>query len=276
MNGLHPLEIRGLSFSYGNAAVLDNANLHVQPGEMLGLVGPNGAGKTTLLRCITGTLRPVRGGAYLDGDDVQGLSPKNRAKRVAMVPQNPAVPPGFTALDVVLMGRNPHLGLLQWEGQADLAVARRVMELTDTWRFANRLISTLSGGEKQGVFIARSLAQEPPVLLLDEPTAHLDIRYQPVVLDLIQEIRSTTGVTVLAAMHDLSLAAQYCERIAVLHKGAIYALGEPEEVITKEVVSEVFNTQVSIGRHPVYGTPVVLPVGKRAVPTMNSPRNGSR
>ena len=259
-----PLFVKNVAFSYGAVSILNDIVLKVESGEMLGLVGPNGAGKTTLLKIITGILRPQRGQVHLGGDDILSLSPRDRARRVAMVAQSPAVPQGFTSLEAVLMGRNPHLGLLQWEGPKDLEVAQRVMELTGTLEFAHRLVTSLSGGERQRVFIARALAQEAPLLLLDEPTAHLDIGYQPLILDLIQEIRRDTGVGVVAAMHDLSLASQYCQHIAVLHQGVVYALGEPHEVITSEMVATVFRAEVSIVRHPVHGTPVVLPVGRGA------------
>ena len=262
MNLSPPFRIQDIHFSYGSAPVLKGIDLQVGAGEMLGIVGPNGAGKTTLLNIITGVLRPQCGQVYLGGVCLDRLTPRERAKRVAMVTQNPTIPQGFTAMETVLMGRNPHLGLLQWEGRKDLQIAQRVMELTDTWALAQRLVTSLSGGERQRVFIARALAQEAPLLLLDEPTAHLDIGYQAMLLDLVTEIRQETGVSVVAAMHDLSLAAQYCGRIAALHQCSIYALGEPDEVINAEIVSSMFGAQVSVTEHPVHKTPVVLPISR--------------
>ena len=266
MNGAAPLQATGVHFSYADHPVLQGLDLEALPGEIVGLVGPNGSGKSTFLRIASGTLAPRRGDVMIQGMHVSTLRPRDRARLVTMVQQSPAVPPGFTALDVVLMGRNPYLGLLQWEGPSDYEVCQRTMELTETWDFADRVVSSLSGGELQRVFIARALAQETPVLLLDEPTSHLDISYQTGVLDMILKVRQETGVTVVVAMHDLTLAAQYCSRIAVLHQGTIYACGEPSEVLTPEVVSKVFGTAVSIVEHPVHGTPVVLPVGQ----TINS------
>ena len=258
------LQLEDIWFSYGQSQVLRGIDLKVAPGEMVGLVGPNGTGKSTLLNIASRTLKPRQGRVLLGGVDVQQLSPRSRASRVSMVPQSPAVPTGFSCMEVVLMGRNPHLGLLQWEGPRDLEVVQHAMELTGTDEFASRPIATLSGGERQRVFIARALSQGAPLLLLDEPTAHLDIGYQPAVLDLIQRVRTEMGVSVLAAMHDISLAAQYCQRIAVLHQGSVHAIGTPEEVVTTEVVSEAFGAQVAISRHPVHGTPVVLPIGQSA------------
>ena len=257
-----PLKAEEIRFSYGQRVILGGINLEVGTGEIVGLVGPNGSGKTTLLRIITGTLSPQRGTVCIQGTELSALRPRDRARMVAMVQQNPAVPMGFTALEVVLMGRNPHLGLLQWEGPEDIEVCRGAMELTETWEFAGRLVSSLSGGELQRVFIARALAQETPVLILDEPTAHLDISYQTGVFDTIETIRSQTNITVLVAMHDLTLAAQYCSRIAALHEGKILAFGEPVKVLTSDLVSQVFGAAVSILEHPVHKTPVVLPVGK--------------
>ena len=258
------LQLEDIWFSYGQSQVLRGIDLKVAPGEMVGLVGPNGTGKSTLLNIASRTLKPRQGRVLLGGVDVQQLSPRSRASRVSMVPQSPAVPTGFSCMEVVLMGRNPHLGLLQWEGPRDLEIVQHAMELTGTDEFASRPIATLSGGERQRVFIARALSQGAPLLLLDEPTAHLDIGYQPAVLDLIQRVRTEMGVSVLAAMHDISLAAQYCQRIAVLHQGSVHAIGTPEEVVTTEVVSEAFGAQVAISRHPVHGTPVVLPIGQSA------------
>ena len=256
------LEATGIQFAYGQRSILNDINLEARFGEVIGLVGPNGSGKTTLLRIASGSLAPQKGSVYIQGRELPSLRPKDRARLVAMVHQSPAVPPGFTALEVVLMGRNPHLGFLQWEGPKDIEVCRRVMELTETWEFADRPVSALSGGELQRVFIARALAQETPVLILDEPTSHLDISFQTNVLDMIETIRRKTRITVLVAMHDLTLAAQYCSRIVALHQGAIVASGDPSDVLTVEVVSKVFGASVSIIEHPVHNTPVVLPVGQ--------------
>lgn len=253
------LKIADLHFAYGQREVLSNISLEVQKGEMLGLVGPNGAGKSTLLRLIGGTLKPQRGSVLLEDRPLLSLTPVERARHIALVPQNPTVPPGFTCLEAVLMARSPHLRFLQWEGPRDLAISQRAMELTATWELATRLLQLLSGGERQRVFVARALAQEAPILLLDEPTAHLDIAYQTAIMDMIDEVRQQTGITVVAAMHDLTLAGQYCRRIAVLHEGRIVAVGPPEEVLTSERVSAIYGTHVSVSTHPTDGTPVVLP-----------------
>ena len=279
MNRPPPLKTTGMGFSYGQRVILRDISFEMALGEIVGLVGPNGSGKTTFLRIAGGTLVPETGTVEIQGRNVSSLQPRDRARLVAMVQQSPTIPPGFTALEVVLMGRNPHLGLLQWEGPNDVQLCRRVMELTETWDFAHRLVSSLSGGELQRVFIARALAQETPVLLLDEPTAHLDISYQTGILDMIERIRRETSITVLLAMHDLTLAAQYCNRIAALYHGEIHAFGEPEDVLSTELVTKVFGAPVSIIEHPVHGTPVVLPLGKaarsRPAPERSDPEDAS-
>jgi iron complex transport system ATP-binding protein len=262
VNGHSIIKVEDVQFAYRDASVLSGVELEVFQGEMLGLVGPNGVGKSTLISVMNGVIRPQRGRVLLNGEDVNLLNPKERAVRVATVPQNPAVIRGFRALDIVMMGRNPHLGFLEWEGEKDLKVCRNVMELTGTWRFADRFITSLSGGERQRVFIARALAQEAQLLMLDEPTAHLDIGFQSEILDVIEEVRHDSGVTVITAMHDMTLAAQYCQRIALMSQGVVYSLGRPEEVLTPENVFEVFGVQVSLMKHPVHGTTVVLPVGR--------------
>ncbi len=260
MSGTPPLVASGVGFSYGERVVLRGMDLEAGLGEMVGLVGPNGSGKTTFLRIVSGTLASDTGTVRVAGKELTSLRASERGRMVGMVQQSPAIPQGLTALQTVLMGRNPHLGLLQWEGPRDIEICKRVMTMTETWEFAHRPVSSLSGGELQRIFIARALAQETPVLILDEPTAHLDISYQTGIFDMIDKVRRSTDLTVLVAMHDLTLAAQYCDRIAALHQGGIFACGEPSEVMTMEIVSTVFGASVSIVEHPVDGTPVVLPV----------------
>ncbi len=252
-----------LEFSYGRGPVLRGVSLSVDAGEMVGIVGPNGVGKTTLLRILSGGLQPVAGAVDIDGTSLAGLKPRERAKAVAVVPQSPAAPEGITALEMVLMGRNPHLGVLQWEGDKDVEIALGMMELVDCFQFADRLVTSLSGGERQRVFIARALAQEASVLMLDEPTAHLDIGYQCSILDTIEDIRKELEVTVVAAMHDLALAARYCDRLALMTEGTILALGNPDEVLTPDTISAAFGAEVSILRHPIDGTPIPVPLSHR-------------
>jgi len=215
------LEIDSVCFFYGDVPVLRGLDLEVGEGEVVGVVGPNGSGKSTLLKIVSGVLNPRSGGVRWGGQDLVPLSPRERARLVAVVPQTPHIPGAFTALELTIMGRTPYLGLLQAESGEDLAIVRRAMELTGTWEFANQPMDKLSGGERQRVLIARALAQETPLLLLDEPTASLDIAYQITVLDTLRVIQKERGGAILIAIHDLTLAAQYCHRIALLKDGVV-------------------------------------------------------
>ena len=252
------LEITDVHFSYGTRPVLQGVSLQVNQGEMVGLVGPNGSGKTTLLKLASGLLRPDAGAIRIQGQEVSYLRPSDKAKLVAVVPQNPALPQNFTAHELVLMGRTPHLKLLQVEDWHDLDVTREAMELTGTWEFADRAIGTLSGGERQKVLMSRSLAQEAPLLLLDEPTASLDLAHEIQVMDLVSNLQTRRKGAILMAIHNLTLAAQYCRRLIMLHQGKVVAEGSPEEVLTGKIISEVYEAQVHILAHPQHGTPVVL------------------
>ncbi|MCH7999260.1 MAG: ABC transporter ATP-binding protein [Chloroflexi bacterium] len=253
--------MRNLTVAYGARVALRDVSLSLPVGELLGLVGPNGSGKTTLIRAVSGVVAPQAGGVSLDGDDALRLSPKEVALRVAVVPQNPHLPPAFTALELVLMGRTPHLKLLQSEGQGDLRAARRAMLATDTWELAGRRIGELSGGERQRLLVARALAQETPLLLLDEPTAHLDVGHQAATLRLMARLCRSEGKAVLAAVHDLTLAAQFCHRLVMLHQGRVIAEGTPGEVLTRERLRQVYGASLHVLSHPVTGRPVLAPDG---------------
>lgn len=255
----HMLHVRDLGVSYGTQPALRGVSFSLSQGELLGVVGPNGAGKSTLIRAITRVLSLVSGTITVQGQDVRAISQRRLAQMVAVVPQNPTLPEAFTALEIVLMGRTPYLGLLQMEGKRDMAIVMASMKWTDTWRFGGRRLGELSGGERQRVVIARALAQEPSLLLLDEPTAHLDLGHQAAIFDLIRERVRRTPIAALAVVHDLTLAAQYCDRLLMLHQGEVVAEGKPEEVLTAPRIQEVYQTPVRVMAHPDSGRPVVLP-----------------
>ncbi len=239
---------------------LRDVSLQVGVGEMLGLVGPNGSGKTTLIRAVTKVVSPVSGGVRLCGADVGSLSQVEVARRVAVVPQEPLLPEAFTALECVLMGRTPHLRLLENEGAGDFEAARQAMVRTDTWELAERPVGELSGGERQRVVVARALAQETPVLLLDEPTAHLDIGHQASVLGLMRALCREEGKAVLAVVHDLTLAAAYCDRLVMLGAGGtVAAEGSAGEILRPELLAEAYGARVEVFPHPRTGRPVVAP-----------------
>ncbi|HEV8575083.1 MAG TPA: ABC transporter ATP-binding protein [Dehalococcoidia bacterium] len=229
-------------------------------GELLGLVGPNGSGKTTLIRAVTKVVRPVSGEIRIRRDDVASLSQAEVARRVAVVPQEPQLPESFTTLDCVLMGRSPHLRLLENEGARDFEAARGAMERTETWELAERPVGELSGGERQRVVVARALAQETPIMLLDEPTAHLDIGHQASVLGLMRALCREESKAVLAVVHDLTLAAAYCDRLVMLGPGGtVAAEGAPADILRADVLSEVYGAEVEVFAHPRTGRPVVAP-----------------
>ena len=183
-----------------------------------------------------------------------------KARLVSVVPQNPDLPLSLRVLDLVLIGRNPHLGILQWEGRRDLEIARRAMELTEVWHLADMPIASLSGGERQRAVVAMALAQEAPLMLLDEPTASLDLAHQTGIMDLVRSLPQGRDGSVIVAMHDLTLAAQYCDRLVMLAGGRSYADGRPGDVLTRENISAVYGANVFVLRHPQGGTPVILPV----------------
>ena len=253
------LVVEQVHFTYKDSAVLDGLDLEVGDGEMVGIAGPNGSGKTTLLRLVSGLLRSTGGRILIDGVDVATLRASERARLVSVVPQDPQLPMGFSVTDLVLMGRNPHLKLLQWEGPRDLDIAALAMEATGIDHLADRRLETLSGGERQRAVIALALAQEAPLFLLDEPTASLDLAHQAGVMDMLRDLHKARGGAILVAMHDLTLAAQYCNRLVLLADGRSYAEGPPEDVLTRQNISRVYGAEVHVLPHPKGGGPIVVP-----------------
>ena len=256
------VETRGVDFSYYDGLVLRDVSLCLRAGDLMGLIGPNGSGKTTLLRVLSGLLPPKRGHVYLDGRNVRELSRRQIAQRVAVVPQELAMPFAFSAYEMVMMGRTPHVRPILGAGPLDRQVVTEKMELTATSALAERPFGELSGGEKQRVIIAMALAQEPKILLLDEPTVHLDINHQVEILELIKRLNRREGLTVLATMHDLNLAALYFDRLILLDGGQVVANGSPSEVLREESIRQVFQADVRVQQHPTRHTPqvVVLPL----------------
>ncbi|MFC6721805.1 heme ABC transporter ATP-binding protein [Natrialbaceae archaeon GCM10025896] len=252
--------VENLSQSYGDVSVLDGVDLTVEPGEFVALVGPNGAGKTTLLRSINGVLDPDGGTVALDGTPVEELSSKAVSRQVATVPQDSHVGFSFTTEQIVEMGRTPHQSRLDWG--TDSEPIERALERTETAQFRDRAVDDLSGGERQRVLLARALAQEPSVLVLDEPTASLDINHQIRVLGLVAGLVSE-GNTAIAAIHDLDLAARFCDRLLLLSDGHIRARGSPESVLTDDALATAFGTTTAVTRNPATGTPTVAAFDER-------------
>ncbi len=252
------LAVSGLHVTLGGAHILEGVDLDVHGGELLGLVGPNGAGKTTLLRAATGVVTADRGRIELDGGALDGFSRLELARRIAVVQQLPDAPPTMTVGELVLLGRNPHLKLLARESEHDYRVADGAMQRAGCEAFAGRTLGTLSGGERRRAFIARALAQEPSLMLLDEPTANLDPEAQGAIFETLREL-AEEGVGVLVVVHDLTLAGAYCDRIALMDGGRIVASGAPADVLTAATVARVYGQRVSVMRHPRSGAPIVVP-----------------
>jgi len=240
------LNIMGVTCGYGASLVLKDASLQINNGDFVGIVGPNGSGKSTLIRTISRVLQPLMGKVLLDEEDVYRVPAAYVAKKMAVVTQEQGLDFPFTAQDVVMMGRLPHIKRFARETVQDLEAVARAMEYTDTIYLADRQVNTLSGGEKQRVLIARALAQEPKILLLDEPTSYLDINYQIEIMELLMRLRREWGLTIIMVLHDLNLASRYCDQLLVVKQGVIHAIGAPRQVINSNTIKEVYGCDVRV------------------------------
>lgn len=255
------IRLEDVQLGYDRRLVLRDLNFEVAPGEIFGLVGPNGSGKTTLLRAISGRLPPQDGAIYLDFRRLSKLSPKELARELAALEQEISCSFDFTVREIVELGRLPHRERWHRLSAHDHEIVTRALALTHTLEFSDRTIQSLSSGERQRVWLALALAQEPKVLLLDEPTAHLDLNYQIEIMELVRLLAKEQHLTVLVSLHDLNLALHYTDRIALLSEGKVIALGEPEHVLTERLIEQVFRTRVRI----VDGTGerYIVPLGSR-------------
>ena len=252
------LRIENATLGYPHRTVLHEITLSVDPGEILAVVGPNSVGKSTLIKGASGILPLEKGSIRVNGRELCAIPPSERARLVAVVPQATNLPETFTAYNVVLLGRTPYLKWLGREGQSDQEAAQQAMERTNTAHLADRPVGELSGGEQQRVLVARALTQASEVLLLDEPTAHLDLKHQDDVLKLVYSLAREQALTVMITLHDLNLVARYADRVALLSNGRIRKIGMPEEVLTPEELAAVYGIAVHVTAHPLHGTPIVL------------------
>jgi ABC-type cobalamin/Fe3+-siderophores transport system ATPase subunit len=252
------LKIQNLSASYHGHQVLHDVSFEVKNSEVLALIGPNGAGKSTIIRAASGVI-PSTGIVQTNGDDFHALDPMQRAKYVAVVPQAISLPPAFTVWETVLMGRTPYLGFLGNASSHDEELARQALTRVNALAFAERRVGELSGGEAQRILLARALCQSTPILLLDEPTSHLDLQYQVSLLELIRDLAQKENLAVLIALHDLNLAARYADRVALLVGGRLDAIGTPRDVLTPEKISNAYCLPVQVVEHPFADSPLVLP-----------------
>jgi cobalamin transport system ATP-binding protein len=252
------LKIQNLCASYGSRRVLHDISLDVQSGEVLALIGPNGAGKSTLIRAVSGVI-PYQGRVSTNGDDFASLSTIQRARYVATVPQAVSLPPAYTVWETVLFGRTPHLGFLGQPSRKDEEIARQSLQRVSALPFADRRVGELSGGEQQRILLARALCQSTPILLLDEPTAHLDLQYQVGLLELVHELAHRDNLAVLIALHDLNLAAHYADRIALMVAGNIKVMGSAKDVLQPALIEEAYCLPVQVVKHPFLDIPLILP-----------------
>lgn len=257
------LSARGLSFAYGRRTVLDGVDLDVPAGSVVGLAGPNGSGKSTLIRVLSGVLRRYGGTARVCGQELRQRRPRELARQIAVVPQEPVFGFPFSVLEIVLMGRHPHRSGAGFAGERDLALAGEALERCGIAGLSGRSVLELSAGERQRVLFARALCQRAPIVLLDEPTAFLDIRHQTGLYDVVRE-EAAAGRAVLTSLHDLNLAAEYCDRLCLLRSGRIAAAGAPAEVLTRARLAEVFEAEVHVGRNERTGRPLIVPLSARA------------
>ena len=255
------LKIHNLCASYNGHQVLHDVSFDVKNGEVLALIGPNGAGKSTIIRAASGVI-PSSGHIRTNGDDFHSLTSLQRARYLAVVPQAISLPPAFTVWETVLMGRTPYLGFLGHTSSHDEELARQALNRVNALEFSDRRVGELSGGERQRVLLARALCQSTPILLLDEPTAHLDLQYQVSLLELVSELAHKDNLAVLVALHDLNLAAHYADRIALMVAGNIKAIGMPKEVLLPDLIAEAYCLPVQVVRHPFLDIPLVLPETK--------------
>jgi len=249
------IEVNSISFRYHEDWVLQDVSFRVEKGEFVGVIGPNGSGKTTLLKILYRLLSPQKGEILFELVPMKKMDRTDIARRIAVVAQEAHLLFPFSVLETVLMGRSPYLGQLMFESEKDLEIVKKAMEWTNILPFSERPMDELSGGERKRVFIARALAQEPEVVLLDEPTVNLDIHHQMDFLDLILTLNRERGLTIIMASHDMNIASEFCDRLILLQGGRIYKIGTPEEVITKENIESVYGCEVWVDQNPISGMP---------------------
>ncbi|MBG6238111.1 iron complex transport system ATP-binding protein [Mycetocola sp. CAN_C7] len=263
----HDLDAVGLSLSYDGRAVVSDLDLAIPDGEVTVIVGANACGKSTLLRGIARLLRPTAGIVNLDGRSVSSYPSKEFARVVGILPQSPIAPEGVRVADLVGRGRHPHQGLFRQWSSTDDEIVTEAMRATSTAELAGRRVEELSGGQRQRVWIAMALAQDPDILLLDEPTTFLDVTHQIELLDLLAELNHTRKSTVVMVLHDLNLAARYADHLVVMANGSVVANGAPADVLTSELVKRAFGLDSRIIADPVCGSPMVIPIGRFHRPT---------
>ncbi|MBZ9687172.1 heme ABC transporter ATP-binding protein [Clostridium estertheticum] len=252
------IEISNVSFSF-EQEVLKNININIERGKFYTILGPNGSGKTTLLRILSKSLNMEKGEISIDGVDLTQIKANTLAKEMAVVPQSTEIEFDFSVQDIVLMGRTPHISRFCSESEKDIEIAMNAMKCTNTWELRNKSINALSGGEKQRVVVARAIAQETGIILLDEPISHLDIHHQIEIMNQLKELNQNKNITIIAVLHDLNLAAAYGDRMILMHDCVVYKNGIPEEVLTEDIIKKVYGLEVYITKNPKTGKTFIMP-----------------
>ncbi|WP_305883394.1 ABC transporter ATP-binding protein [Brevibacillus ruminantium] len=264
---MHALETRQLTLSYGERNIIESLDLAIPHGKITVFIGSNGCGKSTLLRSLARLLKPKGGAILLDGEAIAKRPTKEVAKRLAILPQGPVAPEGLTVLQLVKQGRYPHQSWLQQWSEEDERMVAKALEATQLSSLADREVDSLSGGQRQRAWIAMTLAQGTDTILLDEPTTYLDMSHQIEILDLLYDLNQTEQRTIVMVLHDLNLACRYADHIVAVHDQSVFAEGEPEAVMTEELVRHVFQMECRITRDPIYGTPMCIPFSKSRLVT---------
>ncbi|WP_320536851.1 ABC transporter ATP-binding protein [Pseudarthrobacter sp. IC2-21] len=260
------LSAQELTLKYDQRCVVDGLTAEIPEGKVTVIVGANACGKSTLLHGLSRLLKPAAGAVMLDGKDIHSRPSRELARTLGLLPQHPTAPDGITVRDLVGRGRYPHQGFFRSWSQNDDAAVQRALQATETLELAGRNVDELSGGQRQRVWIAMALAQETEVLLLDEPTTYLDLAHQVEVLDLVTDLNRKRGTTVAIVLHDLNLAARYADHVIAMKAGAVVALGAPQDVVTENLVLDVFGLQSRVIPDPVSGTPLIIPIGRHHAP----------
>ncbi|WP_324643461.1 ABC transporter ATP-binding protein [Pseudarthrobacter sp. LT1] len=261
------LQAKDLTLAYHQRCVVDGLSVRIPEGRVTMIVGANACGKSTLLRGLSRLLKPAGGAVTLDGKDIHSRPARELARTLGLLPQHPSAPDGITVRDLVGRGRYPHQGFFRSWSEGDDAAVQRALEATGTLELAGRDVDELSGGQRQRAWIAMALTQETDVLLLDEPTTYLDLAHQVEVLDLVTDLNRTRGTTVAIVLHDLNLAARYADHVIAMKDGAVAALGSPGDVVTEDLVKDVFGLESRVIPDPVSGTPLILPIGRHHATT---------
>ena len=252
------IEINNVCFSF-EQEVLKNININIERGKFYTILGPNGSGKTTLLRILSKSLDMEKGEIFIDEVDLTQIKPNLLAKEIAVVPQSTEIEFDFSVQDIVLMGRTPHISRFCSESEKDVEIAMTAMKRTNTWELRNKSINALSGGERQRVVVARAIAQETGIILLDEPISHLDIHHQIEIMNQLKQLNKNKNITIIAVLHDLNIAAAYCDHMILMHDRGVYKNGTPEEVLTEDIIKKVYGLDVYITKNPKTGKTFIMP-----------------